>query len=382
MKSPDDIAKRLARQWNRTETRIERLLDGEWPLCLTIGKPVGKQVIQNAVSVQAHITRWREVTIGEIVWKPTRFRGVDEPIELPVRWELNTPSEWIEASQDNHVIQEFKTLEQIVSKTNPLYREIFVRERSLWRSQAVGEVVATAKLADELSPGIAKGRPLRLLAGWGVDTKFFERNGKLLVRLLDERFDGAASEQGLHVFLDAFNEGDHWVMVIPLERSLLPFRRQRVTTRELAETLLPCTHLLVVENEQCSHLLPPVNNTIAILGAGLDLSWLRSSVFGDKTVGYWGDLDSWGMLMLARARQHCPQLCPLLMERPVFDRHIDLAVTEPVCAGGISPDGLTGEESAFYQYLIGLHKGRLEQEYIAESEVSRTIEDWRKAPPA
>ncbi|WP_418930365.1 DUF3322 domain-containing protein [Gilvimarinus xylanilyticus] len=37
------------------------------------------------------------------------------------------------------------------------------------------------------SPGCAEGHPLRLLTGHGVDTKFFERNGRLLVRLLDER---------------------------------------------------------------------------------------------------------------------------------------------------------------------------------------------------
>ncbi|MFO6218086.1 DUF3322 domain-containing protein, partial [Pseudomonas aeruginosa] len=67
--------------------------------------------------------------------------------------------------------------------------------------------MATAQLATQLSPGCAQGRPLRLLAEHGVDTKFFERNAILLTKLLDERFEGAASEQGLTTFLDAFCSG-------------------------------------------------------------------------------------------------------------------------------------------------------------------------------
>jgi hypothetical protein len=47
----------------------------------------------------------------------------------------------------------------------------------------------------------------------------------LLTKLLDERFEGAASEQGLTTFLDAFEESGHWVLVVPLQPELLPFKR-------------------------------------------------------------------------------------------------------------------------------------------------------------
>ncbi|MFZ2449994.1 MAG: Wadjet anti-phage system protein JetD domain-containing protein [Methylovulum miyakonense] len=109
-----------------------------------------------------------------------------------------------------------------------------------------------------------------------------------MTRLLDERFDGAVSEQGLVNFLDALEENNHWVMLVPLEKGLLPFKRLRITTSELAETALPCSRILVVENEQCIHLLPELPDTIAILGAGMDLQWLNSNQLDTKLIAYWG----------------------------------------------------------------------------------------------
>ncbi|MCM3262446.1 DUF2220 family protein, partial [Paenibacillus lautus] len=151
-----------------------------------------------------------------------------------------------------------------------------VAQRSLWSSKPLSEVIATAQLATQLTPGCAKGRPLRLLAEFGVDTKFFERNASLLTKLLDERYEGAVAEQGLTTFLDAFEERGHWVLVVPLGPDLLPFKQIRLTTAELGETDLPGSRLLIVENEQCSHLLPRLPDTLAVLGAGLDLQWLDS----------------------------------------------------------------------------------------------------------
>ncbi|MEN1933809.1 DUF3322 domain-containing protein [Escherichia coli] len=55
-----------------------------------------------------------------------------------------------------------------------------------------------------------------MLSGQGVDTKFIENNISLLTRLLDVRFSGEASEQGLTTFLDAFDESSHWVFRVML----------------------------------------------------------------------------------------------------------------------------------------------------------------------
>ena len=135
--------------------------------------------------------------------------------------------------------------------------------------------------------------------------------------------------------------------------------------------------VLVVENEQCIHQLPELPDTIAILGAGLDLQWLGSPHLAGKSLGYWGDMDTWGLLMLARARQRQPAIKALLMARSIFDRYESTsAVAEPVKAQDAAPDGLQPCEADFYRYLLRRERGRLEQEYLPKDLVENAIATW------
>lgn len=234
-----------------------------------------------------------------------------------------------------------------------------------------------AALALQLEPGIAKGKPLRGLALAGIDSKFMERNRSLVTALLDRRFDGQVTAAGLTRFLEAADEDDHWLLVVPLASGLLPFAQQRVRARELLDTPLPASRILLVENERCRHLLPPLSDTIAVLGSGLDLAWLRAPWLGDRRLGYWGDMDTWGLHMLARARELQPQLQPLLMQQDLFERHAPrLAVREPVAADP-QPATLTPPEQAFYQHLRTLDKGRIEQEFLPPDSVAEALLRWR-----
>ncbi|AMK79145.1 MULTISPECIES: Wadjet anti-phage system protein JetD domain-containing protein [Methylomonas] len=378
MKSSAEISERLARQWHQAQMRAERLLSSEaWPLVIPIGKPSAREFSENIRAVQYHVQSWQGVVVGKVEWEPVNYRAGTEPVLIPVRWNLRNPSEWVTATADVTVADEYAQLEGLVASVEEIFRPILVRQRALWLKKDPNEIIATARLAATLSPGSARGRPLRLLAEHGVDTKFFERNGTLLTRLLDERFDGAVTEQGLVNFLDALEENNHWVMLAPLEKGLLPFKRLRITTSELTETALPCSRILVVENEQCIHLLPELPNTVAILGAGMDLQWLQSGQLDNKSIAYWGDMDSWGLLMLSRARRYRPTISPLLMTQALFDTYAsDSAVHEPVVAQSASPEGLTDCEAYFYQYLLNQERGRLEQEYLPEHEVENALSAW------
>lgn len=381
MKSPTEISERLARQWYQAQTRTERLLSSvAWPLVMPIGKPSAREFSENIKTVQHHVQIWQRVVIGEVEWESVNYRAGAEPVRIPVRWCLHNPSEWVAAAADATVADEYAQLERLVENVEDVFRPVLVRQRALWLKKDPNEVIATARLAATLSPGCARGRPLRLLAEHGIDTKFFERNATLLTRLLDERFDGVVTEQGLVNFLDALEENNHWVLLVPLEKGLLPFKRLRITTSELAETALPCSHILVVENEHCLHLLPEIPDTVAILGAGMDLQWLRSGQHDKKLIAYWGDMDSWGLLMLSRARQYRPTINPLLMTQGLFERYsLNSAVCEPVVAQPASPEGLTDCEAHFYQYLLNQERGRLEQEYLPEHEVVNALNVWVKS---
>lgn len=378
MKSPADIATRLVKQWHQSALRVDRLLSMDsWPLTFSIGKPTAAEFSTQPARVREHVGRWKAVSVGEVEWQVFKYRAGEDPVSMPINWRLHSPSEWVAAAADPRVREEYRALEYLVTHVEPIYRELLIRSRSLWRNKDLDEVVEIARLATTLSPGCAKGRPLRLLAGLGVDTKFFERNSTLLSKLLDERYEGTASEQGLVNFLDAYDENDHWILIVPLERRLLPFKRLRLTTLELTKTALPCSRILVVENERCFHLLPELTDTIAVLGAGLDLQWLQSAHFDDKVVGYWGDMDTWGLLMLSRARQYRPMITPLLMNVSLFERYAhNSAVVEPTVAQSETPTGLSKDETGFYQYLLRQEKGRLEQEYLPVNDVHEALYAW------
>jgi hypothetical protein len=119
-------------------------------------------------------------------------------------------------------------------------------------------------------------------------------------------------------------------------------------------------------------------DTVAILGAGLNLEWMRAQWLGQRTVGYWGDLDTWGLAMLARARRLQPCLTALLMTLEIFESHAPtMAVAETRAAGAELPDGLTENEQELYRFLIASELGRVEQEFLPAKLVKDTLEAWR-----
>lgn len=378
MKSPDELRLKLSRQWENALTREARLLGGtgNWPISLPIGKPTSSAVAADLDAVKRHLDRWREVRIGAVIRESISFRATSEPVEIPVSWELRRPTEWVEACRDRTVRSEFDALAAFIEQTNPLFHSVLIRRRSLWRQRSVEEVVQACRLALELEPGCAVGKPLRAISLSGIDTKFIERNQRLLTGLLDVRFDGEVSEMGLEVFLDAATETDHWLLVADLGGDLLPFRKQRVSGSELKATALPGRRLLIVENESSLHQLPALHDTIAVLGAGFDLSWADTGRLAEKRIGYWGDIDTWGLQCLAKARSTLPGLIALMMTLDVFNAYRKSAVPEPVNAGAVPPQALNHGEQALYKFLLEEKRGRLEQEFLPMSFVHQTILDW------
>lgn len=379
MKSPAELALRWARQWEVADTREQRLLDARaWPISLPIGKPSTAEFTQRTTDVREHLKRWRAVGVGRVLWESVTYRGGSEAVDVPVQWVLDSPSEWSAACDDAAVRKEFERLGRLVAAADPVFHRTLVRQRHLLQDKPEAEISQAIELARVLTPGCAAGRPLRALGVCGVDSKFFERHRALIAQLLDARFDGRVSDLGLEAFLEALDESEHWLLIAPLAPGLLPFAQQRVRAREIATQPLPGSHLVIVENERCLHQLPSLLDTVAILGAGLNLEWLCAEWLQDRRIAYWGDLDTWGLLMLSRARERQPHLEPLLMSARLFDAlAATSAVVESSPAGEQPPNGLTDRERELYVYLRKLEKGRLEQEMVPREQVMTEFVEWR-----
>ena len=389
MKSPQALAAKLAQQWHSADWRERQLLGGgtAWPLTLPIGQPDTAVFLNDAAALRSHLQQWRAVEqdgLGHVQWQERRYRGSSDAIAVPTHWQLAKPSQCIAAIRHFKVLghaqvhSDYARLSTLIAGVErPGFQRLLVRRLVQWRDVPVDAVMAAAHMALQLEPGCAQGKPLRALAVQGNDTKFFERHASLLTALLDERFDGEASRQGLVGFLGALPEDDHWLLIAPLAPGLLPFAQMRVRASELLTTPLPGSRILLVENERCLHQLPaPVQDTIAVLGAGLNLGWLAAPWLQERSVAYWGDLDTWGLRMLATARHHLPHLHALLMDRATFSAHQHLAVAEPVHAPEPISGAQTPEEAALQAHLRAQARGRLEQEFLPTDTVHRAVRTW------
>lgn len=378
MKSPTELALKLRRQWENAANRETRLIGGKnaWPVVVSIGSPAPRLMVSDLDAVKRHVDQWRRVKVGEVIWEAISYRATSSPVEMPVQWKLRRPTEWIDACADRSIRNEFEAMTVFVEQTAPLFHSLLIRRRSVWRSSRVEEIVQATRLAMVLEPGCAAGKPMRALSLEGIDTKFFERNARLVTALLDARYDGEVSQIGLETFLGAITEGDHWLLVIDLDGTLLPFQRQRVRSSELRNATLPGERLLIVENETCQHQIPDIPKTIAVLGAGFDLGWTEGRWLRGKQIGYWGDVDTWGLQFLAKARLTLRHLEALMMTLEVYEQHAEAAVPEPVIAGTDLPTGLNEREKALYERLLKEPRGRLEQEFLPEKFIQEAILLW------
>ncbi len=372
---------RLLAQWRRPALRLARLTTpAAWPLRLPIGRPPAASLAVDLGAVRAHLHAWSTITAGEIEWESVPYRHAGQSIRVPLFWKLARPSDWIAACADPVVTTEYAALSRLCAETPVDFHMVWIGKIHLWREHPIEVALQASHLAIQLAPGCAEGRPLRALSLAGVDSKFYENHRALLLALLDARYEGAASELGLEDFLGAAREGDHWVLLADLDGGLLPFVHQRVRTTELAALArLPGGHLLVVENERCLHQLPTLPGTLAILGAGLDLDWLASPALRDKSVAYWGDLDTWGLRMLGFARAAHAGLIALLMDRQTFALHASAhAVPEPQRAEPPSPETLLPEEHTLFATLAAAERGRIEQEFLPVGTVHAAVTAWRE----
>jgi hypothetical protein len=403
MNSPQQLKNKLKKQWQSADHREKRLLgDSQWPLTLNIGLPKAPDVNQNTTSILNNIKSWRVECIGQVEWKTVNYQGISEAVELPIKWHLKNPSEWVQATTHPLTVNEFEQLSQLVSQIDERFHRLFIRQKSLWCNDTK-TMIQCCHLAMQLSPGMAQGKPLRALTfsecfieseeveqaknkEAHIDSKFIENNRLLLIKLLNIRFNDQLKTLSLEAFLNAAENKDHWLLVVALDETKLnknklninkfPFQQIRLRTSELAHINLPANRLIIVENEQCLHQLPDLEDCIAILGAGLNLSWLNNPHFNRKKIAYWGDIDSWGFKMLAIARKAQPNIQSLLMNHSIFKKYRNMTVVEPKPTVIDEPEHLKQIELDCFNDLKNILKNRLEQEFINRYDVIKSITRW------
>jgi hypothetical protein len=130
----------------------------------------------------------------------------------------------------------------------------------------------------------------------------------------------------------------------------------------------PPSRLLIVENLATGLAIPDMPNTAVAMRLGNNVSALQGvSWCGQAQVVYWGDIDTWGLHILSRARDCFPAVRSVLMTEEVLLAHRHLWTRETSQATGAA-NNLTVEEAQLLQKLksdaFGERHVRLEQERL------------------
>jgi hypothetical protein len=153
----------------------------------------------------------------------------------------------------------------------------------------------------------------------------------------------------------------------------------RLPLEQLLEHPLPGERVLVVENVQSGFGLPDIPGTVAVFGGGRNTVWLKARWLSEKRIGYWGDLDTWGLKFLADVRVVQPHAEALMMDKSTLLAYRDRGVSE-VRPADLPESGLSVVEIELFESLrtgeYGI--GRLEQERLSQDYIVEALKNWAK----
>jgi hypothetical protein len=287
-------------------------------------------------------------------------------------------------------LHRFRSIARLIGEREPQLLA-WVAERPLVALQS--EPVLT-RLLDTVAYLQAHPRPKRYareLGLPGVDSKFIEANRRVLCNWLDrllptEGVDAAVSGRAGHGFERRYG--------LCFDEPLIRFRwldRSRafgvisdvsVPLSQLAAYRPCCDCVLITDNKINFLTIPPRADALALFGSGYAIDLLRAIPWlADRSIFYWGDLDTHGFAMLSRMREVLPNTRSFLMNRETLLTHRELW-TEELSATRVLRDleGLDPDERALYDDLRRDRLGdrvRLEQERVRYPWVERAVSALR-----
>jgi len=346
-----------------------------WPQTFNLNGLTEKDVLADLAGTREWVSSWRKWNGagGTVEWSPRRWSSGDQ--ELPSRLVLDKPLE----------MAQFLGKEDSWVRSIDRYAAWCSQFPSLTGSRAVARIcdevlvryddadfVRLTSLLQWLIANRSSGLYLRQLPVAGVDTKWVWPRRAIVQSLVRQLVDDK-TDIGFHALCGLRPDPVRMRM-----RILCPRLRVRVgglcdieaPISELAGLGLAPKVVLVVENLNTGIALPDIDGAVVFMGLGLavdqleSIAWLRSA----ERILYWGDLDTHGFVILARARRRLPKIVSILMDEGILLTHKDLWVPEPSQSKVEYPEGLTESELDTYTGLRTNRwddKVRLEQERIA-----------------
>ena len=347
--------------------------DGAWPCVIALGRPVERDVHDDASLVRAWIDAWSAfaepawIRWADVQWQRAGHQRVPTHLEIP-------------AAQG---------LAAFVGENSRFERacERYARGAELWPSLAEAGVLSRAfdvfadytdadfarlvRLVSWLSEHPDSGRALRELPVPGMHTKWIDAKRKTLITDWLSALRARPGAEGFHQIC-----GLRPPLVRLRMRILCPSLRKATVglsdveapLEDLAKLPLRPRRVFVIENLESGLALPDLSGCIALLGLGNAVSLVSRLEWAAGTeVVYWGDIDTHGFAILDRARASLGNVSSVLMDEQTLLACRELWVEEPVQCPVREFSHLTAAERSTFEGLCTQrwgHHVRLEQERI------------------
>jgi hypothetical protein len=374
-------------EWTHLKHRQQRLTgERPFPLSVPLKPPTDVQAVANLAHFQVFVSAWQQFSQPELIqWQHKQYRTLRTQ-EVPVRLEIPSMQVLLEYL-GNDALQQSRLWEARMApliEYNKAFYPVLIRHLPTLEQLSAADVLLLVALLPQLTAGMGRGLYLRALPFVGVDTKFLESNAILMGELLGVLYgDAIVDAGGLEKWLGCEQRPSGWVFVRPLcERvraAMGGFAILQLPTNELLSSALPAENILVVENLQSGLALPNLDNTLAVCGGGRNVAWMAAPWLRNKRLGYWGDLDTWGLAILSHARALAPHVESIMMDEKTWEQFAERRVAEPDPYAGQPACLSDAELSVFQQMQEAGGVARLEQERLSPDYCSLQLELWAHA---
>lgn len=383
---PEEVRQRLrALEWDRSSNLRERLLGTRtFPIRIGLKPPTGREAVEALGHFQAYMAAWRKWPgPGRVEYESRKLPQVDRhdlPLALVLE-DFDTLIAFLGAEAEIRR-QHWESVFEPLRLLSPTLRPALIRNLAFLESGTVDDSRRLALVLRQLQQGMGRDCYLRALPLTGVDTKFVEQNWAILTELSDQLHDGAVRRAGgLEAWLGCLEPPRSWLTV----RVLCSHLRSRLggldllqlTTETLFRSPLPGRRVLIVENNASGYALPEMKDTVAVIGGGANIRWTQAAWLADRQLGYWGDIDTWGLHYLCGVRRNQPQVQSLMMDQATLLQHLSriVHVADPNPA---IPEGLNADEIELYCDLLERRHGGtcIEQEQLDADWIRAALERW------
>jgi len=389
---PEAVLAQLHRREWENQTNLKARLKGQksFPLRLPLKPPRGLQAQAGLTHFHAFHQAWKNFNYaGWVEWQQKNYRNLLKQ-EVPAYLAIPDLDGLIE------ILGKTPQLRNWQHKISLLLHEDFVCESyehclffclidhlDYLDRLNNEEWLLIVKVLSQLKKGMGTGLYLRALPLEYVDTKFLEHHLNFIEAICDVLHQGEiAAFGGLKSWLDCIDSPKGWLMVKPLcpevQNRLGGLPIFQLSADVLHEFELPAQYIVVVENIQAGLALPKLKDSIVICGGGKNVAWLEAPWLQNKTVCYWGDIDSEGLYILSMVRAKLPKVAALMMDEATLIEFQNKMVNEPDSIF-FEPEYLTPQELILFRNLRNnkFYGRRLEQERITNSWVKQHVSAWR-----